>query len=65
LTLTYEFYNEKIINALVDAGADMKARDVGGKIPQQMPRAPPMVWAVGNQQILYGCADVSAYIPGV
>ena len=38
----HEFYNQQIIDALVAAGADMKAKDKGGKTPVQMPRAPPM-----------------------
>eukprot|EP00227_Mantoniella_beaufortii_P020574 CAMPEP_0197589040 /NCGR_PEP_ID=MMETSP1326-20131121/10114_1 /TAXON_ID=1155430 /ORGANISM="Genus nov. species nov., Strain RCC2288" /LENGTH=152 /DNA_ID=CAMNT_0043153933 /DNA_START=13 /DNA_END=471 /DNA_ORIENTATION=- len=41
---SHEFYNQKIIDALVSAGADIKAKDKGGKTPVQMPRAPPMTF---------------------
>ena len=38
----HEFYNEQIIKALVAAGADPNARDLGGMTPAQMPRVEPM-----------------------
>lgn len=45
----HEFYNQKMIDALVAAGADLNARDKGGKTPAQMPRAPPMTFEAPDE----------------
>ena len=40
----HEFYSQEIIDVLTHHGADLGARDRGGKRPDQMVRAPPMTF---------------------
>ena len=40
----HEFYSQEIIDVLTHHGADLAARDRGGKRPDQMVRAPPMTF---------------------
>lgn len=73
----HEFYNQKIIDAIVAAGGDLKAKDKGGKTPAQMPRAPPMTFEAppepedeyeaddDDDDEVRGNADADATIPNI